>query len=516
MLDGLLRPLFIFEMANNHMGSVEHGLRILREVHEACAGFQSKFQLGFKLQYRHLDTFLHPAFRDRDDIKYVKRFRETRLEEPEFRALKAEMDRLGFLSICTPFDERSVDLIEQHGMAVIKIASCSLTDWPLLERIVRSDKPVIASTAGVSLEDIDKVVSFFHHRKKDLSVLHCVAQYPTAAGNLQLNQIDLLKNRYPGVRIGYSTHESPQQPSSVQMAIAKGATIFEKHVGVPTEGNPLNAYSVSPKQVRAWLESAGEAFQICGVQDQRSPLTSEEVASLHSLRRGVFASRTIRKGETIRASDPDIFLAIPTVAGQITANDLSKYMVFQATTDIDSSQPILFSQVKQQDQREKVYSIVQRINAIIQHAGVVVPGQAECEISHHYGIDRFEETGAAIISLVNREYCKKLIVLLPGQSHPEHCHKVKEETFLVLHGDISIDLDGVRKECGPGDILVVERGMRHSFRSRGGVIMEEISSTHYKGDSYYTDAEIAPVDKRKTLISYWLGAKDAPRQRAVA
>ena len=57
-------------------------------------------------------------------------------------------------------------------------------------------KPIIASVAGVALEDIDKVVSFFQHREKDLTLLHCVAEYPTANANLQLNQIDLLRERY--------------------------------------------------------------------------------------------------------------------------------------------------------------------------------------------------------------------------------------------------------------------------------------------------------------------------------
>jgi quercetin dioxygenase-like cupin family protein len=301
------------------------------------------------------------------------------------------------------------------------------------------------------------------------------------------------------------------------MAIAKGASIFEKHVGVPTETAPLNPYSAAPKQVRAWLKSADDACQMCGVEDGRASFAPQEIASLQSLRRGVFAARAIRAGETIHPSDPDIFLAIPTVSGQVTANDLSKYMKFQATVDIAAHQPVLFSQTRQVDQRDKVYAIVQRINTMIQEAGVVVPGQAEFEISHHFGIDRFEETGAAIISLVNREYCKKLIVLLPGQSHPEHYHKLKEETFLVLRGDISIDLNGTRKECTSGCILVVERGARHSFRTRGGVIMEEISSTHHRGDSYYTDPAIEPVERRKTLIAYWLGASEPPvEHRAVA
>ena len=517
MKDVSPRPLFIFEMANNHMGSVDHGLRIIREIHAAAEPFQSRFQLAFKLQYRQLDTFLHPAYRDRDDIKYVKRFRETRLEDAEFRQLRAEMDRLGFLTICTPFDEESVARIDEHGIAVIKIASCSFTDWPLLERIVRSAKPIIASTAGVPLEDIDKVVSFLQHRRKEFSLMHCVAQYPTPADSLELNQIDLLRSRYPGVAVGFSTHEAPQETTAVQMAIAKGARMFEKHVGVPTESAPLNAYSANPEQVRRWLEAAGKAFQICGVEGQRAQFSEAELASLHSLRRGAFAGSAVSPGDKLHASDPRVFFAIPTQPGQLTANDLSKYLTLHVDKPIGAGDPVLASDVRQSDHRERIYAIVRRVNSMIQHAAVVVPGQAEFEISHHYGVERFEEIGATIINLVNREYCKKLIVMLPGQRHPEHHHELKEETFLVLHGDISIDLEGVRKECVSGDLLVVERGVRHSFRTRQGVIMEEISSTHRKGDSYYSDPAIAPVDERKTQISYWLGATDAPAgERAAA
>lgn len=504
------KPLFIFEMANNHMGSVEHGLRILRAVAEASAPFAGKFQLAFKLQYRHLDTFIHPAYRDRDDLKYVKRFRETRLEDREFLELKAEMDRLGFLPICTPFDEVSVDQIERHGIAVIKIASCSFTDWPLIERIARTHKPIIASTAGVPFEDIDKVVSFFQHRNKEFALMHCVARYPTPTDRLELNQIGLFRSRYPGVRIGYSTHENPASYGSVQMAIAKGATIFEKHVGVPADEAPLNAYSATPEQIRRWLESADEAFQMCGVDNGRPCFDADELASLHSLRRGVFATSAIQSGGKIQAHDANAyFLAIPTQPGQLTANDLSKYACFHVNTAIRAGEPVLRSAVDASDHREKILGIVKRINAMIRDTGVIVPGQAEFEISHHYGVARFDEVGATIINLVNREYCKKLIVLLPGQRHPEHYHRVKEETFLVVHGTISIELAGVRKTYGRGDLLVVERGAAHSFSTQEGAIMEEISSTHYKGDSYYSDPEIAPVDERKTLISYWLGCESS-------
>jgi len=106
---------------------------------------------------------------------------------------------------------------------------------------------------------------------------------------------------------------------------------------------------------------------------------------------------------------------------------------------------------------------------------------------------------------VNREYCKKLIILLPGQKHPEQYHNQKEETFHVLYGDVLINLDGVEKECHRGNVVVVERGMRHSFGSKTGAVIEEISSTHHIDDSYYTDPEITNNMNRKTLLTYWMG-----------
>jgi len=495
-----VRPLFVMEMANNHMGSLEHGLRIIREVHEACRGFE--FVFGFKLQYRHLDTIIHPDYRTRTDVKYVKRFLETRLEPEELLALKHLMQDLGFVTVCTPFDELSVDLVEEHGYDYIKIASCSLTDWPLLERIARTDKPLIASTAANTLEDIDRAVSFFEHRGKELTLMHCVGRYPTPDNALGLNQIDLLANRYPQLRIGYSTHENPDNLDAIKIAVAKGATVFEKHVGVPTAEFPLNAYSATPEQVRRWLAAAREAFAMCGIRGRRPDFTDEELQTLHCLRRGAFAARRIQRGQ--RISPEDLFLALPASEGQVTANDLSKYSEFQATADIEPNSPLLWSNVSRKDTRAKVYAIVARVRKLLRKSGVAIPPKADLEISHHYGIDRFEEFGLTMLTVVNRSYCKKLIVLLPGQSHPEQYHNIKEETFHVLYGDVWVTLDGVTRQCKKGDLVVVERGARHAFGTASGAVLEEISSTHLIEDSYYTDPAIMDNSHRKTLLTYWL------------
>lgn len=494
------QPLFVFEMANNHMGSVEHGLRIIREFHEITRGFN--FQFGFKLQYRHLDTFIHPDFQGRDDIKYVKRFSETKLAKKDFNLLRKEMDKFGFVSICTPFDEKSVDRIIEHGFDIVKIASCSFTDWPLLERIAKCDKPIIASTAGISLNEIDNVVSFFEHRKKDISLMHCVAEYPTKTENLQLNQIDLFRSRYPQIRIGYSTHEDPDNFEAIKIAVAKGATIFEKHVGITTPEFSLNAYSATPDQVRQWLQAAQQAFGMCGVVGRRADFSPGELASLKALRRGVFARRPIKKGERIQLGDT--FLAIPTTEEQLTANDMSKYTWFYAERDIGRNDPILFPDIRSKHIRENIYNIVQQVKELLHKSKVVVPGKAELEISHHYGVDRFPEYGLTMITVINRDYCKKLLITLPGQKHPEQYHKQKEEAFHVLYGNIMMNLDGVEKELNPGDTVVIEKGTKHSFYSNTGSVIEEISSTHFVSDSYYTDPEILANKDRKTFLTYWM------------
>ncbi len=496
------RPLFILEIANNHNGSIKHGLEIIRQFAQVKQDFSEIFQFGFKLQYRNLDTFIHPEFKNRLDLKYIKRFSETKLTEAEFRLLVEEMEKLGFIKICTPFDENSVTKIEEHNFDVIKIASCSLTDWPLLERIAQTNKPIIASTAGSELEDIDKVISFFLHREKNISLMHCVGEYPTKNENLQLNQIDLLRSRYPQIRIGYSTHENPDNVEAVKIAVAKGATIFEKHVGVPTETVFLNNYSASPNQIKHWLESVQEALKMCGFVDRRQEFSESEKSSLFSLRRGVFAKRLIKKGEKIDLSDT--FLAIPTIENQITANDMSKYTYFYAEEDLQVNQPILSLNTKRVEVRGQIYEIIQKVKKILKKSRVVVPQQLEFEISHHYGLDNFEQVGCTIINYINREYCKKLIVVLPGQSHPEQYHKVKEETFIVQYGDVKITVDGDDRKCKIGDIVTIERGAKHTFSSDNGAVLEEISSTHHKDDSYYTDPNIADNKHRKTQLTYWI------------
>ena len=124
--------LFVLDLANNHQGSLEHGLRVVREVGGVVR--ERGARAALKFQFRQLESFIHPAHQQGTEHKQVKRFLGTKLAMPDFAVLLAEVRKAGLVTMCTPFDEASVDLIAEGDYDIIKVASCSAKDWPLLEK----------------------------------------------------------------------------------------------------------------------------------------------------------------------------------------------------------------------------------------------------------------------------------------------------------------------------------------------------------------------------------------------
>jgi len=490
-------PLFIFEMANNHSGNLAHGLLIVEEMSKIAR--RHRIRVAVKLQYRNLSTFIHPDFRSAD-IKHIKRFLSTELSWDDYASLVVAIHDHGMLAACTPFDESSLDLLVNHSVDIVKIASCSANDWPLLERIARVRKPIICSSGGLRQEEMDQVVNFFEHRcVRDFSLLHCVGLYPTPNNALQLHMIEWMRRRYHWMRIGYSGHEAPNNLNPVKIAVAKGAQILERHVGVPTATAPLNAYSMNPEQTEAWIQAALSALEITGDDTESKHVTQDELDSLLSLKRGTYMSEAVKAGEQVGSNR--VFFAMPCVAGQTSSSEYVAGMVatqdYAAGTAMRERRPRTTAAV--------LRSLLHEAKGMLHQAGISIGTSYSIDMSHHYGPDRFRQHGAIIVNLINREYCKKLIIVLPGQSHPSHRHLLKEESFQLLYGDLEVTRDGVATAMRPGDIHLVERTVWHSFSSYKGAIFEEISTTHVVGDSYYDDAAIASMDpiQRKTVLESW-------------
>ena len=100
--------------------------------------------------------------------------------------------------------------------------------------------------------------------KINFAINHCIPIYPTPRDKLELNQIDNFKKRYPDITIGWSTHEDPNDIDTIKLAYAKGARMFERHVGIETSKYKLNKYSSNPDQLEKWIDAFFVAQDSCG------------------------------------------------------------------------------------------------------------------------------------------------------------------------------------------------------------------------------------------------------------
>jgi sialic acid synthase SpsE/quercetin dioxygenase-like cupin family protein len=491
--------LFVFDLANNHQGDLEHALGIVKDVGRVAR--KRNIRGVFKFQFRHLETFVHPAHQQNSTNKHIPRFLSTALSPVSYQVLLDAVRDEGMLSMCTPFDEMSVETISAMGFDLIKVASCSAKDWPLLEQVTHANLPTIFSTGGLSLPNIDDVVSFFEHRGLDFAIMHCVSIYPIPRDQFNLNQIDVLRNRYRTHAIGWSTHEDPDELGAIQIAVAKGAKMFERHVGISTEAFKLNAYSSSPEQLDKWIEAWQNAVQLCGAKER--VISADERNSLDGLRRGIFAKEPIKQGEVIKRDQ--IYFAMPFNPNQLESGRWKEGIIALINMEPDEAIPANQVELPEDSDYQIIKTAIHEVKAMLNEAGIVLNSDFKVEYSHHYGIQRFRDCGVVLIECINREYCKKILVQLPDQKHPLHYHKLKEETFQVLFGELNVSVDGHQRTLRPGEIYLVMPGVWHGFSTTTGCVFEEVSTTYYANDSVYQDPKINELQsqERKTVVNHW-------------
>jgi sialic acid synthase SpsE len=315
----IFEDLFVLEMTNNHLGSLERGLKIV-EQHARIVRFNT-VRAAIKLQFRDVESFIHKDFRDRNDIRYIRRVTETRMSKEDYETLVNAIRKYGCYPMATPFDEKSVDWCVEFDMPIIKVASADSNDWLLLEKIAKTKKPVIVSVGGLSLKDMDDMVVFFENRNIPMAINHCVAAYPHEDSECELSQIDFLKNRYPDHTVGYSCHEYRDWTSSVLIAYAKGARTFERHIDIEDGGAPVAKYSSLPAQIDTWFKAFYKAKEMIGSSEAHRKMPMEkETAYLDTYVRGVYARVDLKEGQQLL--EEDIYMAIPLRKGQISSREL--------------------------------------------------------------------------------------------------------------------------------------------------------------------------------------------------
>jgi N-acetylneuraminate synthase len=311
MNNQIFENLFVLELANNHWGSLDRGKKIVREFAKVVKN--NRVKASIKLQFRDVDNFIHKDFKS-SNSRYIQKTAKTKLSFAEFKELIEYIKKHDCIPMATPFDEISVDWCVQLDLPIIKIASSDINDWILLNKIASGKKPVIISTGGANDKQIDDVIKFFTNRNIPIAVNHCVSKYPSSDDELELNQINYLKNKYPNLVIGLSTHEFNDWHSSMLISYAKGARTWERHIDIPYPPNheqkEVSSYCSLPHQIDEWFKAFNKAVSMCGNSlEDRRVIDDKESTYLESLYRGLYLKQDLKKGSKILISN--LYSAIP-------------------------------------------------------------------------------------------------------------------------------------------------------------------------------------------------------------
>jgi sialic acid synthase len=301
----------IGEIGQNHNGSVDIAKLITelvsKPIREELFGMELKPMDAVKLTKRDLneelsDSQMRAAYNSIHS--FGKTYGEHRAfleltDEEHFEVFKhAKSLGLDFVeTLCSP---SCVSLLKYFNPDYLKVASRDLTNLPLLEVMAKTKIPIILSTGMASKNELENALGVISKEHENISILHCVSEYPTHPDHLNLNTILYLKKNYPSYRIGFSDHTIGI--SAPVVAVGMGAEIIEKHVTIDRSMKGTDqSGSLGPEGVLRMVRDIRIAEKWMGVEDFFIDPSVE--AARIKLERSIAAKKDLKIGEVIKESD---------------------------------------------------------------------------------------------------------------------------------------------------------------------------------------------------------------------
>ena len=251
----------IAEIGGNHGGDEAIAAQMVREAAK-CGASAAKFQKR-ENETLYAERILEAPYANENSFGPTYGAHRAALELTPgcLAALDAEGRSVGLHVFATAFDERSADCCAELGFPAIKIHSGGLTDRRLLTHVAQFQKPVILSTGGGTIEDVDRAVEALGDCPH--AILHCTASYPLKAEEANLECLVTLRERYPDTVIGFSSHAPGIVLSLV--AYALGARIIEHHFTLNRASKGTDhAFSLEPKGLAQLVEDLEKVRQAMG------------------------------------------------------------------------------------------------------------------------------------------------------------------------------------------------------------------------------------------------------------
>jgi len=347
-----MKAFVIAEIGINHNGSLENAFKMIDAAVEAgCSAV--KFQL-FTAKNLYPKTAGRINWYDSDKKYSYDIFEAVKAFELPLNwidRLMAYCSLAGIEFISSVFDAKEMHALVTRGIKKIKLSSYTITNLPLIEAAAKTGLPILMSTGGATLGEVEEAVNVIkmHHRK--IALLHCSIKYPTDLKDCNMGVLETLKFAFPGIDRGYSDHTREISAAAIQ-SIYLGGSIVEKHITLDKNmKGPDHFFALDPRELKKMVADIAEAEAIhaenkieidpviYGSSEKRTYTHEKYLRDFAYMT--LFSKKKIKKGKIISPDDIAILRS-----GKKESGLLPKYLkLFQenkiiAKRDLKSEEPL--------------------------------------------------------------------------------------------------------------------------------------------------------------------------------
>ena len=286
----------IAEIGGNHEGDFEYA-KYLTYLAAKSGVDAVKFQIYTG------GTLVNKLY-DPDRYKHFKKFQ---LKQKEYLELAKLCKKLKINFMASVWDINAISYIDKY-IPIYKIGSGDLTNYPLIEKFLKTSKPIILSTGLAKMEDVKNTLKFIQSKdpayikEKKIGLLQCSSMYPIPLSDANLNVMNTYKSNF-NIPIGYSDHT--EGSLAIEVAVTMGAEIIEVHFTDDRKNKIFRDHKVSltKEELGKFVKYVKKVKSLKGTSIKKP--TNSEINNKHvySFRRGIYASKNLQKGQIIRKED---------------------------------------------------------------------------------------------------------------------------------------------------------------------------------------------------------------------
>lgn len=286
------KTFVIAEAGVNHNGDIRKAKKLIDISVESGAG-AVKFQ-AFKSEELILRSIKKAPYQLRTSNTKESQFemlKKLELTKEQLLELKDYCEKRKIIFLVTPFDEVSLNELNDFNLVAYKVSSTDITNLPFLRRVAKLSKPIILSTGMSFLREVELALKTIHPFNKNIILLQCTANYPIQDSEANLNVIRQYKESF-NILVGFSDHTTGIEASPC--AVAVGAKVIEKHFTLNKSLNgPDHRASLSPSELKLFIKKIRTAERFMGKTDKK--LTLSEIKTRKSLQKCLIARRDIKR-----------------------------------------------------------------------------------------------------------------------------------------------------------------------------------------------------------------------------